>query len=462
MTDLRSRREAALDALLAVDTREAYAALAVDAALRRRRLAVPARGYVTEAVYGTLRRRGTIDWMLGQCSDRPLESLHPAVRNALRLAVYEMCFMRTVPGPVACHEAVALTKRRGPREAAGFVNAVCRTVLRRHQADEWAWPSVAEDPVAALSVLTSHPEWLVRRWVERFGVDEARALCEANNDTPPLHLRTNTLKIERRRLAAMLQAGGADVVLGRWAPEALHVTGLGRVADNAAFQAGLFAVQDEGAQLVSHALEPRPGQRVIDLCAAPGGKTTHLAQLMDNQGIIVAVDVHENKLALVRESAARLGVRIIDTVAGDGREMPGRSAPADRVLVDAPCTGLGVVRRRPDLRWRPREEALADLARQQEELLAAAAALTVPGGLIVYSTCSTEPEETVDVVARFLAVHREFAAEPPPPGTCKAGAGGYLFPHRHGTDGFFVARLRRRTDAGPEGDARDGAQPDAS
>ena len=183
---------------------------------------------------------------------------------------------------------------------------------------------------------------------------------------------------------------------------------------------------------------------------------------MDNQGIIVAVDVHENKLALVRESAARLGMRIIDTVAGDGREMPGRSAPADRVLVDAPCTGLGVVRRRPDLRWRPREEALADSGP------AAGGAVGGRGGphrarrLIVYSTCSTEPEETVDVVARFLAVHREFAAEPPPPGTCKAGAGGYLFPHRHGTDGFFVARLRRRTDAGPEGDARDGAQPDAS
>lgn len=448
MSELLTRREAALDALLAVDTRAAYAAQAVDAALNRRRLAARARAYVTETVYGTLRRRGTIDWMLGLCSRRPVESLHPVVRNALRLAVYETCWLDTVPGPVACHEAVELVKRRGQGRAAGFVNAVCRAVLRRQEAGDWPWPSADEDPVEALAVVTSHPRWLVRRWVERFGIEEAKALCEANNETPPLHIRTNTLKIQRGALAEMLEAAGAEVALGPLAPEALHVRGLGSVPESPAFRAGLFTVQDEGAQLVSRALAPEPGQRVIDLCAAPGGKTTHLAELMQNQGEIVAVDVHENKLKLVRENAARLGIGIIETVAGDGRAMPARLAPAHRVLVDAPCTGLGVVRRRPDLRWRPREEALEPLSRRQEELLAAAAELTLPGGVIVYSTCTIEPEETVDVVRRFLERHPAFTADPAPAAAVPADVGGFLYPHRHGTDGFFIARLRRSARGG--------------
>lgn len=444
MRDVRSRRDAALDALLAVDTRAAYAALAVDAALKKHRAGPRARAYVTEVVYGTLRWRGTIDWMIDQCSRRPVASLHPVVRNILRLAVYEIRFMRTVPGPVACHEAVALAKRRRQRPASGFVNAVCRAVLRRHEAEDWPWPSMDDDPVLALSVLTSHPRWLVAGWVERFGVEETRRLCEANNEPPPLHVRTNTLRVERGELARLLRADGADVAEGKWAPEALHVRGLGRLTDNAAFQAGLFAVQDEGAQLVARALSPSPGQRIIDLCAAPGGKTTHLAQLMDNEGRIVAVDVHENKLGLVRQSAERLGIDIIETVVGDGREMPKRLAPADGVLVDAPCSGLGVLRRRPDLRWQQREDALVPLARQQQQLLDAAAELTVPGGVIVYSTCSTEPEETTAVITQFLAEHDDFSPESPPEPS-PAGDGGFVFPHLHGTDGFFIARLRRRT-----------------
>lgn len=442
MTEARARRDAALDALLAVDTRAAYAALAVNAALKRRRLTARAGAYVTEVVFGTLRQRGTIDWMLAQCSDRPLESLHPTVRNVLRLATYEICFMRTVPGPVACHEAVNLVKRRKQPRAAGFVNAICRAVLRRHEADDWSWPSPEDDPVTALSVLTSHPRWLVARWIERFGVEETKRLCEANNDTPPLHIRANTLKTTRGDLARMLADDGVDAQPGRWAPEALHVRGLGRLTDNAAFQAGLFAVQDEGAQLVAHALAPEPGQRIIDLCAAPGGKTTHLAQLMDNQGQVIAIDIHKHKLGLIEENAARLGVNIVETVAGDGRRMPGRLQPAHGVVVDAPCSGLGVLRRRPDLRWQQRPESLAPLTRQQRELLEAAAELTLPGGVVVYSTCSTEPEETTAIVERFLADRGDFELEAPPL-PAAVGDGGYLFPHRHDTDGFFIARLRR-------------------
>lgn len=436
------RRDAALDALLAVDTRSAFTALAVDAALRRRHLDARARSYVTETVFGVLRRRGTIDWMLSVCTNRPLESLHPVVRNILRLSAYEIIFMQSVPGPVACNEAVNLAKHRGQRRAAGFINAVCRAVLRRHEAADWPWPSPDADPAAALSVMTSHPRWLAARWIERFGIEEAWRLCEANNETPPLHVRTNTLKTTRDQLARLLATDGAEVEPGRWAPEALYVRGLGRLTDNAAFQAGLFAVQDEGAQLVARALAPLPGQRVIDLCAAPGGKTTHLAQLMENRGQIVAVDVHPGKLRLIEENVTRLGITIVQTLAADGRELPGRLEPADGVLLDAPCSGLGVLRRRPDLRWQQRDEALGALAGQQRELLEAAARLTRPGGVLVYSTCSTEPEETSAVVDAFLSDNPGFVREEPPLHVDLAD-GGYLFPHRHGTDGFFIARLRR-------------------
>lgn len=445
MNDARRQRDAALDALVAVDTRNAYAALALDAALLRHRLGGRARAYATEVVYGTLRWRGTIDWMVARCSRRPPDRLDPAVRNILRMAAYELRFMHTVPGPVACHEAVALAKRRRRHNASGFVNAVCRAMLRLEDSDSWPWPSVESDPVAALAVLTSHPEWLVSRWIQRFGVDEARALCEANNVTPPLHVRTNTLRMRRDELAQALRTDGAEVAEGLLAPDALHVRGLGRPADNASFRAGAFTVQDEGAQLVAPALTPLPGQRIIDLCAAPGGKTTHISELMRDEGQVIAVDVHENKLNLVRESAGRLGIGIIETVVGDGRAMPGRLAPADAVLVDAPCSGLGVLRRRPDLRWRPREAALRPLAEQQRQLLGAAAALTRPGGVIVYSTCSTEPEETTAVVKQFLATHPQIVPESPPEACIAADVGGYLFPHHHGTDGFFIARLRRRS-----------------
>jgi len=438
-------RQAAVDILTAVEERAAFAGLALDAYLERRGVPAAARGYVTEAVYGVLRWRGTLDWMLAQCSQRPVEALEPLLRNILRLAAYEIRFLDSVPAPVACHAAVGLAKTRYHPGIAAFVNGVCREVARRAAADDWPWPDMDADPVTALAVRTSHPEWLVARWVQRFGAAEAQQLCEANNIPPPLHLRTNPLKTSREALAEQLRAQGAQVQPGRWAPQALHVRGLRRIARNPAFEKGLFTVQDEGAQLVGHALAPQPGQRVIDLCAAPGGKTTHLAELMQNRGQVIAVDVHARKLALVARAAHRLGLDIITVLAEDARTLPGKLAPADRVLVDAPCTGLGVLRRRPDLRWRKHQEELAALAKLQGELLEAAARLTLPGGVIVYSTCSTEPEETTAVVEAFLAAHPEFTAEPAPPRPCIAapGPGGYLYPHRHGTDGFFMVRLHK-------------------
>ncbi|MBO8142242.1 MAG: 16S rRNA (cytosine(967)-C(5))-methyltransferase RsmB [Firmicutes bacterium] len=439
------RRRAAVEILEAVDGRQAFTGLALSAALGRKGLSAHARAYVTDAVYGVLRWRLTLDWMIGQCSRRPVDRMDPVIRNILRLAAYEIRFMDGVPGPVAVHQAVELAKDLGGPGTAGFVNGVCRAIARREEAGDWPWPDSQQAPVRALAVETSHPEWLVARWVERFGLKDARRHLESNNEVPEVHLRTNTLKTSRELLAARLREAGVYVVEGELAPEALRVRGMGRVDAQAAFQDGWFAVQDEAAQLVARALEPQPGQRIIDLCAAPGGKTTHLAQLMENRGEVVAVDVHPGKLRLVEEAAKRLGVAIVRPLAADGRELPGRLRPAARVLLDAPCSGLGVLRRRPDLRWRRRPEDIPALAALQRELLSAAAALTGPGGTVVYSTCSTEPEETTGVIARFLDDNPAFTAEDPPvPGVPAGdGPGVYLFPHLHETDGFYIARLKR-------------------
>ncbi len=437
-------RQAAVDILVAIEERAAYAGLALDAELARRGGSSQVRAYITEIVYGVLRWRGTLDWMIGLCSRRSIDALDPGVRSILRVAAYEMRFLSSVPVPVAAHAAVELAKARYHPGVAAFVNGVCRQLSRRMESGDWPWPDMSEDPVGALVVKTSHPEWLVARWIERFGPGEAEALCAANNQSPALHVRANILKTTREVLRARLRELGAEVEAGGLAPQALRVKGMGSVGDNPLFREGLFTVQDEGAQLVVHVLDPQPGERVIDLCAAPGGKTTHIAELMGNRGAVVAVDVHPGKLRLVQQAAHRLGIHIITAEAGDGREMAGRLAAADRVLVDAPCSGLGVLRRRPDLRWRKSPSELAGLARLQGELLAAAATLTRPGGTLVYSTCTTEPEETTGVVQAFLAGRDDFASvELGTPFVPADGPGGYLYPHRHGTDGFYVARLQK-------------------
>lgn len=454
-------REVALLALRDVDEGQAYAGLALDRALKGRSLSRRDRALATELVYGASRRRNTLDWAIAQASTRPVDKMSPWVRADLRLAAYQLLFLDRIPPSAAVNEAVELAKRYGHAGLAGFVNGVLRGLLRKKAG--LRYPDPAKDPVGYLALRHSHPDWLVKRWLARYGFAATESLLRANNENPPLVLRPNRLKTDREGLLRALEAEGAATEPARLVPEAVVLREGPAFEDLKSFRDGLFSVQDEGSILVGQVLRPRPGDTVLDACAAPGGKSTHLAELMDNQGRVVAVDPHDHKLKLIEDNARRLGTSIVTPQLGDARDV-GRAmaGQADAVLVDAPCSGLGVLRRRPDARWRKSPEQVEELHRLQVEILEGAAAALCPGGTLVYSTCTMEPEENQGTLQAFLDRHPEFRPESLRPYLPAALAGepgveqGWLqlLPHVHGTDGFFIARLIR----GADGAAVDGAE----
>jgi 16S rRNA (cytosine967-C5)-methyltransferase len=433
----------ALEVLHRVEADRAWSGPALRAALGRAGLTSADEALATELVYGTLRHRGEVDWALGRALHGRLDRLPSRILDVLRLGAYQLTFLSRVPARAACDETVKLARRVGHRGTVALVNAV----MRRLAASPPSWPAAA-DTAEAMAVRSSHPEWLVARWLARLGPTETRALCAANNETPPSSVRLNTLRGAPAQLEARLRALGMELEPSALLPEARRIVRGSSEARGAAYAAGLVTPQDEGSMLVARLVAPAPEEFVIDACAAPGGKTTHLAALMEGRGRVLACDVLPQKVDAVRRYCERLGVRNVESRLLDAARL-GETYPAaaDRVLVDAPCSGLGVLRRRPEIRWRIRPEDLAPIASRQLRLLAGAAGAVRRGGRLVYSVCTTEPEEGREVIAAFLAAAPAF--EPVPidgwpfatpdqrPGTA------LLYPHRAGTDGFFVAALRR-------------------
>jgi 16S rRNA (cytosine967-C5)-methyltransferase len=366
------------------------------------------------------------------------------------MGAYQLLDLERIPAAAATSEAVALASRWGHTGTARLVNAV----LRRLAAEGASVPpQPSTDPLGHLAVVYSHPRWLVSRWLARWGHDEATRLLAVNLEPAPSALRANTLRITRDALIQELHAIGIEASPSL-TPEAIRVRGslTGRLA---LAEQGLCLIQDEGAMLVAHAVAPSPGQTVIDACAAPGGKATHLAALMGNTGRVLACDIHPRKLEALVRRAATLGATGVEAHQMDAREI-GRAWPdrADAVLVDAPCSGLGTIRRRPEIKWRAKEDDLPRHAAMQQTILAGASGAVRAGGVLVYSVCSLEPEEGPEVVRAFLSAHPEFVPTPLPE-TFPRTVGGssvdhpaagevYLLPHRHDTDGFYVARLQRR------------------
>ncbi|MCL6635983.1 MAG: 16S rRNA (cytosine(967)-C(5))-methyltransferase RsmB [Peptococcaceae bacterium] len=446
-----SAREMALEVLRAVEEEGAYANLALNKVLEKYRPGKLDRAFATELAYGALRSLNTLDWVLGQFVRQPLSSQTAAVRNILRLGVYQLMFMDRVPPSAACNEGAEMARRHGHAGMVKFVNGVLRNVSRSLK--EIQFPRLEDSPVEHISLRYSHPAWLVERWLKEFGPEDTMALCRANNEPAPNTVRTNTLKITRAGLVERLRREGLAVRETVFAPEGLVIEGFLSLGSLASFKEGLFQVQDESSMLAARALMPATGAFVIDACSAPGGKTTHLAQLMENRGRILAVDVHPHKLALIAENCSRLGVTIVEGLARDARELPEQyNNQAGFVLVDAPCSGLGVLRRRPDARWRKDPVQFPAIVELQSGILESAARCVREGGVLVYSTCTITGEENLGQVENFLARHPEFALEDLTPllpaeldaaGTLKRG---YLqiLPHRHGMDGFFIARMRKK------------------
>ncbi len=431
-----------------VESARAYADLALHAALNDDRLAARDRAFATELVYGTLRWRGRLDYALTTCCDRPLPLLEPAVLTLLRLGAYQLLFL-DVPPRAAVDESVRCAQAMGWARASGLVNAVLRQLSRKKES--LPFPELGTDPLAHLVHALSLPEWIARRWLEALGPEAAAALARAANETPPLTARANRLLTTRDALLAELATRWADVQPARYAPLALS---LGHGVDpgsDPAFREGRFTIQDEASQLVVLLLDPQPGERVLDLCAAPGAKTTGIAECVGASGLVVACDRNQRRLDLVGRATRRLGLANVHLAQADGTQplgaLPG--APFARVLVDAPCSGLGTLRRNPDARWRLRPEDAATLAVTQRALLENAAREVIPGGTLVYSTCTLLSEENEAVVASFLAQHPEFSLTPraalPEAVRPFVEADGFMrtWPQRHGTDGFFAARFTR-------------------
>lgn len=429
-TDGLPARRAALHAIVAVEERDAYSTLVVPssvAALAEAR----DRAFASFLAYSTIRWQGTLDWALGYVLDRPIDDVETALRHVLRLGALQL-LQSDVPARAAVSTSVDLAREQVPGErgrgASGFVNGVLRALDR--QREQLPWPNPDHDPVAALALRTAHPAWIVEDLLERLGIDDARAVLDADNDPPGLTLRANQ---DREELIAELQEQGVDASPGDLAPEAVRAPGADprRIA---AVDQGRAVPQDEASMLVVHATDVRPGDRVLDLCAGPGGKATHLAHLAGPDGHVTAIELHERRAALVREAAERQGLDIT-VVVGDGTDPP-VDGPFDVVLVDAPCTGLGTGRRRPEVRWRRTADDARALADLQQRLVLAATGLLAPGGRLTYAACTWTAAETSGIVEHLRQQRPDLVLEHER----------QLWPQRDGTDGMFHATFQLPTE----------------
>lgn len=435
-------REAALRILHAADTRSAFTDRLLDGAHARGGPDPRDQALMHELVKGTLRWRGRLDWALDPLVHVGLAKVQPWIKNILRLGAYQVLFLDRVPAHAAVDESVKLAHKYGHPGTAGLVNSVLRRLVE--EKDAIAPPG--GDDAESLATWGSHPRWIVERWLARFGPEATRALMLADNRAVPVGLRVNRLRITRDELIAKLAAADVRATPARLAPDLVWIDGTYAPGALPAFKQGLCTVQDESEALVSRLVAPEPHERVLDLCAAPGGKSTHIAELMDDEGEVWAMERAEARIASLEATVARLGTHAVHVVLGDGRNYP-FPMPFDRVLVDAPCSGLGVLGRRADARWRKGPELLRELPATQLDLLAAGARRARPGGVVVYSVCSFEPEETTAVVERFLRGNPGFVLESAQGLVADelVDADGFMrvLPHVHGCDGAFAARFRR-------------------
>lgn len=441
-------RQSACSVLLRTQREGCYADQLMDRELESGGLSGPDRGLFAELVFGVLRRQGTLDHILSSLLSQPLSRLEPQALILLRVGLYQLVYLDRIPESAAVNESVNLAKKTLPR-VSGLVNAVLRNYLRR--GDGIAFPDPLAMPAESIAVRHSHPLWLVRQWIDQLGVEEAEALAEASSRQAPLALRANTLAISRDDLLERFLGNGIQATPCRFSLHGILVEGRHQITSLPGFHEGLFAVQDEASQMAGLLLDPRPGERILDACAAPGGKATHLAQLMNDRGELLAMDVSGVKLPLIQESAHRLGISIIRTRRADLLNSAAFPVDSfDRILLDAPCSGLGVIRRNPEAKWRLRPEDLTRLAETQRRMLVSAVRMLKPGGRLIYSTCSTSREENEDVLHAFLSrqddVILEDLNQPYPCWSELFTREGMLrsWPHRHGMDGFFAARLIKR------------------
>ncbi|MBR3560373.1 MAG: 16S rRNA (cytosine(967)-C(5))-methyltransferase RsmB [Oscillospiraceae bacterium] len=425
-----SARTSALRVLNACRVSGAWADAALAAELGRENLSAPDAALTSRIVYGVLQTRMLLDYYVSAYCTQRLDHLQQPLPDILRIGAYQILYLDKVPDHAAVSESVELAKASRRGAAAGLVNAV----LRKLSQNKNHLIALPDDPVEQLSIATSHPRALTERMIAVLGMEEAGAFLRANNAVAPVTAQVNPLKTTTEKLLTELKNAGIDAKPHPWVPDCVELSGVGDLTTLPAFYRGAFLVQDAAARLASMGVEP--GMAVLDVCAAPGGKSFSAAFAMRNQGSVVACDLHENKLKRIRDGAARLGITCIETHAADGRVFrPDWAEAFDAVLCDVPCSGLGIIRKKPDVRYKDLS-ALADLPEIQRAILENAARYVKHGGLLVYSTCTVLPEENEGVTSAFLRDHSEFTPVPDDHGAA-------FWPQRDQTDGFYIFRMRR-------------------
>lgn len=440
-------REIALDLLELVEKQQSYSNLLLNETIKKHNLNDADRRLLTELCYGTLQRKMTLDYFLVPFIKKQ-KKLDSWVRNLLRLSVYQFVYLTKIPDRAIIHEAVEIAKKRGHRGIGGFINGVLRSMQRK------GLPSLEDiqDPIKRLSIATSHPLWLVKRWVAQYGYSRTKAMCEENLQPSVQTARVNEYVSSTEEVMERLTAEGFAVEASRHLPMALK-SRKGNLAHSQAFQEGYLTIQDESSMLVALAVNPLLDEKILDACAAPGGKTTHMAERMQNSGEITALDIHKHKIKLIEENASRLKLTNIRTKRLDAREAKSHFPPEsfDRILVDAPCSGLGVLKGKPDIKYRKSEADIERLAEIQLDLLDSVSGLLKKGGQLVYSTCTVDQKENRDVARAFLNTHTEFVPDldladrlPESVRPFVTGNTLELLPQDLQSDGFFIATFKKK------------------
>ncbi|WP_368504024.1 16S rRNA (cytosine(967)-C(5))-methyltransferase RsmB [Alkalihalophilus sp. As8PL] len=440
-------REVAVDVLMQIEKNQAYSNLLLNQTIKKSKLDRRDIGLLTELVYGTIQRRDTLDYFLHPFVKKGLHKLDAWVKVLLRISVYQLVYLDRIPDRAIVHEAVTIAKKRGHQGISGMVNGVLRSIQREGVPDI----KDLKDPVKRIALETSHPEWLVKRWVDQFGEEDTRLMCEENLVSPAVTVRVNQTRATRAQVISMLQKEEVEAKEGDLSEDAIIIVS-GQLFETNVFKEGYVTAQDESSMLVGRALGSVPGERVADVCAAPGGKTTHLAEQMNNEGTIYAFDLHEHKVKLIRGQANRLGLSIIEATAQDARKLQEEYEPEsfDRILVDAPCSGFGVIKRKPDIKWAKKEEDIAAIQKVQLAILDAIAPLLKKGGTLVYSTCTVDKDENEQTVDLFLSNQPSFKMDgrlkerlPLQVQQSKRFKEGMvtILPQDFKTDGFFISSM---------------------
>ncbi len=439
-------RQAALKILRDIYENEAYANIALGKYFSHNEIEEQDRRFITEIVYGTVKAGDTLLWILRQYIKMPVRKVHPVIRTILRMGIYQLIYMDKVPESAACNESVKLAKKYGHAGTVKFVNAVMRSIAR--DKSKCDFDKIKQDTPLYTALKYWHPEWLVNLFIKEFGIEQTEELCRFNNTDAPLSIRCNTLKISADDLLKMLREKDAVCQKSFFCSEGIVCTKHPALSKLNILNSGQAVMQDESSMLVAHVMRPEATDFIIDVCSAPGGKATHMAALMQNQGTVLANDIYEHKLKLIQDNADRLGLHNIKTNIADARSLGEKyEQKADKVLADVPCSGLGVLRRKADARWNKSAEEIEKLPQLQYEILESAAKAVKINGILVYSTCTIIKRENIDVIDRFLAEHNDFVLESVdnflPEKLRGRGAVLQLLPHIDNTDGFFIARMKR-------------------